>query len=165
MGGRAYARSTNIPRIAGAAALGAAAVLALAGCIPLPSLPQAPTQSAPTTTTPATTEPTTDPRDALVDTEWLGSSQGPESSIEVAFTFEEDGTLYITEWSGQEDTPYDDATDTWSVDGSTLEITLSNIREIDRIDFTGTYSDSSTIELTGTDGVGTSGYTLTLTQR
>ena len=159
----------NLPRIAGAAALGAAAILTLAGCIQLPSLPQAPATSEPGTTTdpgttPETSEPAADPGDALVDTQWSGTASGPDSAIDVVFTFEADGTLYITEWSGQEDTPFDDPTDTWSMEGSTIELTLSNIQEIERIDFTGTYSGSSPIELTGTDGVGTSGYTMTLTQ-
>ncbi|QCR19615.1 hypothetical protein [Agrococcus sp. SGAir0287] len=158
----------NLSRIAGAAALGAAAILTLAGCIQLPS-PQAPTTTTPTTTEPGTTTPTTSepvetPSNALVDTQWSGTATGPESSIDVTFTFQEDGTLYITAWSGQDDTPYDDPTDTWSLDGDTLELTLSNIQEIQRIDLTGTYTGSSPIQMTGTDGVGGTGYTMTLTQ-
>lgn len=159
----------NLPRIAGAAALGAAAILTLAGCIQLPSIPQAPASSSPTTTTePGTTtpssEPAPDPADALVDTQWSGTASGPASTIDVVFTFEADGTLYITEWSGESGVPFDDPSDTWSMNGSTLELTLSNIQEIERIDFSGTYSGASPIEMTGTDGVGASGYTMTLTQ-
>lgn len=162
----------KLPRIAGVAALGAAAVLTLAGCIQLPT-PQAPTTTEPGTTepgttdpgtTPATSEPAADPGDALVDTQWSGTSNGPDSAIDVVFTFEDDGTLYITEWSGQDDTPFDDPTDTWSLDGSTLSLTLSNIQEIRQIDFTGDFSGSSPIQLTGTDGLGAGGYTMTLTQ-
>ena len=158
----------NLSRIAGAAALGAAAILTLAGCIQLPT-PQAPSPTTPTTsdpgtTTPATSAPAEDPADALVDTQWSGTAEGPESAIDVVFTFQQDGTLYITEWSGEEGTPFDDPTDTWSLNGDTLELTLSNIQEIERIDFTGTYSGSSPVQMTGTDGVGTGGYTMTLTQ-
>jgi len=158
----------NLSRIAGATALGAAAILTLAGCIQLPS-PQSPTTTTPTTTepgtsSPATSEPAADPADALVDTQWSGTAQGGNSAIDVTFTFQEDGTLYITAWSGQTDTPYDDPTDTWSLNGQTLELTLSNIQEIERIDLTGTYTGASPIQMTGTDGVGGSGYTMTLTQ-
>lgn len=156
----------NISRIAGATVLAAAATFALAGCIQLPSpqAPTTPTTTEPGGTTPTTSEPAADPGEALVDTQWSGTSSGPDSAIDVVFTFQEDGTLYITEWSGETGTPFDDATDTWSFDGTTLELTLSNIQEIEQIDFTGTYSGASPIQLTGTDGVGTGGYTMTLTQ-
>lgn len=162
--GRAYARSMNLPRIAGAAALGVAAILTLSGCIQLPT-PQAPVPPAnPGATAPATSAPAADPRAALIDTQWSGSAVGTSSTINLVFTFEADGTLYITTWNDETGVPFDDASDTWSLNGSTLEITLSNIREIETIDFSGTVSGSSPIAMTGVDGAGTGGYTLTLTQ-
>ncbi|GAA2174651.1 hypothetical protein GCM10009846_21420 [Agrococcus versicolor] len=160
----------NIPRIAGSAALGAAAILTLAGCIQLPS-PQAPTTTAPTPTQPATSEPVAPPSEPaaeegaeLVDTQWSGAVNGPEVGIDLQFTFEEDGTLYITSWSGEEGTPFDSPSDTWAVEDGTLLITLSQIQEIEYIDLTGAFAPGTTIDLTGTDGVGTSGYTASFTQ-
>lgn len=161
----------NLSRIAGVAALGAAATLTLAGCIQLPSMPQAPTTTQPTTTQPQTTDPGTTPTepatnegDALVDTTWSGTAQGPEVTIDVSFTFESDGTLYITRWNDQTDVPFDAPTDTWSIANGALELRLSSIEEIDYIDYSGAYAGSSPITLTGQDGVGTAGYTITLTQ-
>jgi hypothetical protein len=150
----------NLPRIAGAAALGAAAILTLAGCIQLPTMPQAPTTSAPTTSQPTTTEPdapSSEPAAVegaeLVDTQWSGSVDGPEVGIDLQFTFEEDGTLYITSWSGEEGTPFDSPSDTWSVEGGTLLITLSQIQEIEYIDLSGAFAPGTSLTLTGVDGV------------
>ncbi|SDH22164.1 hypothetical protein [Agrococcus jejuensis] len=159
----------KLPRIAGVAALGAAAILTLAGCIQLPSIPQAPTTTQPTTTdpgttAPATSAPATDAGDALVDTQWTGSVSGVDAGIDLVFTFEADGTLYITQWNDLTNVPFDSPSDTWSVAGGTLEITLSQIEDIDRIDLTGAYSGGGSLSLTGVDGNGASGYTATFTQ-
>lgn len=170
MASQAYARRMSTSRIAGAAAAGIAAILALSGCIQLPSpvQPQSPTTGQPQSPTTQPQDPSSEPTagegDALVDTRWTGTVTGPELSIDLEFTFEEDGTLYISRWNDETGVPFDVASDTWSVASGTLSMTLSDIQEIQRIDLTGPLAEGTTLSLTGADGVGTAGYSVTFTQ-
>lgn len=164
----------KIPRIAAAVAVTAVALTALSGCFQLPNLtPTDPGTTDPGTTDPGTdpgttdpgTEPTEDLSTALVDTHWTGRAENPATNtgIDLGFTLESDGTLLIDTWNDATDVPYDDATDTWSVSGDQITVHLSNIQNIQSIDFTGTATETGPIQLTGTDGNGDTGYTMTMT--
>lgn len=89
----------------------------------------------------------------LAGTTWSGTDSDGD---DWAFEFQGDGTVAVT-FNGSR---YDDASDTWAISGSTLEIHTVFVDS--DYDFTGPYDGGSSIPLTGTWLGGT--FTLTITQ-
>jgi hypothetical protein len=116
----------NIRHSALAVTLSAVTILALAGCAP--SLPEGPSDdssggdsvASSEASSEAPTEATPDqatPEGAIVDTLWAGTdSDGDEWKIR----FQEGGGIAFS----YEGSRYDDDNDTWTLEGSTLTITM-----------------------------------------
>lgn len=108
---------------------------------------------------------TSDPAAAeLVDTRWRGVSSGPDVQLELGFTLQADGTIAFEQW-GAESVRYDDPTDTWVVEGGTLRVHLSNIDDIDFLDYAGPAMPDRTIRLDGVDGRGSDEYSMTISRQ
>ncbi|QCR20460.1 hypothetical protein [Agrococcus sp. SGAir0287] len=158
-------RSRTIQALAAVALLPA---LFLAGCA-------SDEESTPSTTATASAQPSAAPSaeasqapaitpgataEMLAGTSWFGTAEGV---AEVTFTFGADGTVDFTSFNGD---PSDVPGDVWSVDGSTLTLTMSQLQSpsgaIVDIVFTGTAATGG-MELTGTDGTGAT-YAMTIVQ-
>jgi len=87
----------------------------------------------------------------LAGTTWDGTDSDGDSWV---FEFQNDGTVAVT-FNGNR---FDDATDTWRLSGTTLDIHTVFIDS--DYDFTGTYDGGSTIDLDGTYSLGTFGLTI-----
>ena len=151
----------------------APAMLVLVGCSsaedPAASSPATSASESPSPS--AEPDPSTDPSGApeitpgataetLAGTSWFGTAEGV---AEVTLTFAADGTVDFASFNGQ---AYDEPGDTWSVDGTTLTLTMSQLQSpsgafVDIV-FTGTAATGG-MELTGTDGTGAS-YAMTIVQ-
>lgn len=136
-------------------AIAAAAVLSMTGCFQLPG---APTTNPTTTTTPTDGGGGGGETVDLAGTTWSGTD---EAGNPLAFTLAADGTVdFETFGNGG---PYDEASDTWSVNGTTFEMYVSNISDIGGLTYTGTAATGS-MQLTGVDDNGGTGYDVTITQ-
>jgi hypothetical protein len=131
-------------------ALGLLAVVILSGCSLLPSTPTTP-DAPETPAAPAVTAAD------LNDTSWAGTdSQGTETT----FTFHDGGATAVS-FSGN---AYDDPGDTWSLDGSTLTITIYNVESVGDATYTGEVTDPAgpiDLDLSFTDVTETRTLTIT----
>lgn len=157
----------KMSRILAVPAIAAAALMTMTGCFQLPgSTPTDPGTSDPGTSDPGTTDPgTTDPGTEqggeLAGTTWSGN-MGEEP---VTMTFDQDGTVNLDEWNGSS---FDDATDVWSVEGTSVTIYIGGIYSTDGasaegVTFVGELSDGQ-MSLQGTADGGDSGFTLDISQ-
>ena len=139
----------NIRRSALAVALAAVTIVALAGCIRLPFIP---TGSGDTSSGGGSVVESSDadaptPEQAIVDTTWAGTdSDGDRWKI----TFQDGGGIAFS----YGDNSYDDDTDTWTLEGSTLTITIAF--DEGTAYMTGEFVDAdTTISLDGQEGEAT----------
>lgn len=132
--------------------LGILVAVALSGCSLLS--PAAPAETTAPTTAPVTPAITADD---LNDTTWTGTdSQGTATT----FTFHEGGSTAVTFG----DNPYDDPADTWTLDGSSLEISIKNVEGVGDATYVGeVVSATDPIDLELTFSLDTTTRTLTLT--
>lgn len=132
--------------------LGFLAAVALSGCSLLS--PAAPAETAAPTTAPVTPAITADD---LNDTTWTGTdSQGTVTT----FVFHEGGSTAVTFG----DNPYDDPADTWTLDGSSLEISIKNVEGVGDATYTGEVTSATDpIDLDLTFSLDTTSRTLTIT--
>ncbi|GAA2174649.1 hypothetical protein GCM10009846_21410 [Agrococcus versicolor] len=146
-------RLLALPAIAGAA------LLTMTGCFQLPGAP---------TTNPGTSTAPTDGGggggEAAVDlagTTWSGTDS---IGNEMTFTFADDGTIDFSDFNTQ---TYDVPTDTWSMDGSNVEITISGVpTSADGSGTDITYSGQATTGSMSLSGTGEDGesYSLSITE-
>jgi hypothetical protein len=106
---------------------GLLAVAVLSGCSLLPSTPTTPDA-------PETQAPPAVSVDDLNDTSWSGTDS---AGTETTFTFHEGGSTAVS-FSGN---AYDDPGDTWSLDGSTLTVTIYNVESVGDATYTGEVTD------------------------
>ena len=122
----------TIRRTLATAAASLVLLVSLTACFGLPGLP----------TTGGNTGTGTDT--ALVDTSWSGTDSDGDFW---AFTFQGDNSVAVT----LNDNSYDDASDTWSLSGNNLHISVAF--DDGEATFDGSYSDgASSIELDGQQG-------------
>ncbi|MDR7232887.1 hypothetical protein [Agrococcus sp. BE272] len=144
-------------RILAFPAIAAASLLALTGCFQLPPM------GGGTTTETQAPAPSGDGGDTgsasvdLADTAWSGEDAAGNT---MDLVLEGDGTVLLNDWNGQN---WDEAGDTWEVAGDQITIFIGGIENIQSLTYTGT-AQLETMELTGVDGNGDSGYDVTLTQ-
>lgn len=130
----------TIRRTLAAAAASFVLLVSLTACFGLPGLP----------TTGGNTGTDTD----LVDTSWSGTDSDGDFW---GFTFQGDNTVAVT----FNDNSYDDASDTWSLSGDNLHISIAF--DDGEATFDGSYSDGATsIDLDGAQG--TAEWTVTITK-
>jgi hypothetical protein len=139
-------------------ALAAGALLALTGCIQLPPVGGGTEQT-------QAPEGGQSPDGAAADSELAGTNWTGTDAADntLDLVLEEDGTVLLNDLNGNG--PFDDATDTWTLDGDQITIFIGGLgEEIISIEYTGTVGDG-TMDLTGVDGTGQEGYEITLTQQ
>ncbi len=137
-------------RLLAVPALAAASLLALTGCIQLPPMGGGTTTE---TEAPDTGDDGASTGD-LAGTSWTGDFDGQVSGV--AFTLNEDGTVDFDDWAGDQ---FDSPGDVWSLNGDTLDMTITQISvdeaqtETFDVSLSGTAADGSmSLSGQGTDG-------------
>jgi hypothetical protein len=92
----------------------------------------------------------------LVDTSWSGTDSDGDATT---FVFQGDGTVAVT----YNDSSYDDPTDTWSIDGTAVTITVFLDDTRGNAIYTGGVN-GTTMQLSATEELGDGSWTVTLTQ-
>lgn len=134
----------NMSRLIAVPALTAATVLALAGCFGTPT---------PTATTGGSTGGDTSIE--LAGTSWSGTDSVGDFTV---FDFEDDGTVNVT----YNDQQFDEATDTWELNGTALTVVVFLNDDLGDVVYTGDV-DGDTIDMEGVIE-GDTPFTITLTK-
>jgi hypothetical protein len=92
----------------------------------------------------------------LVDTSWSGTDSVGDDTT---FVFQSDGTVAVT----YNDSSYDDPSDTWSVDGTAVTVTVFIDTDRGNAIYTGSVT-GTTMQLSATEQLGDGSWTVTLTQ-
>lgn len=139
----------NKLRLLSLPAIAAATVLALAGCFGTP------TPTATTGGSTGTDSSGTDSSIELAGTSWSGTDSVGDFTV---FDFEADGTVNVT----YNDQQFDEATDTWELDGSALTVVVFLNDDLGDVVYTGEVT-GDTIDLEGVIE-GDTPFTITLTK-
>lgn len=138
----------TIRRALAGASISAVLIATLTACFGIPQLPTNPGNGGGNGGDGGDT-----PTESIIDTTWTGTDSDGDSW---EMTFQGDNTIGLV-YNGES---FDDAADKYSLNGSTLSITITGFQQGDA-QFTGEYVDNSTpIELDGT--LSTHTFTLTL---
>lgn len=146
---RAYDLAMKTSRLASIVAISASLLLVLSGCFLLPGA---------SNTGGSTTGGTTDTVD-ISDTYWSGTDSVGDFT---RFLFQSDGTVAVT----YNENEYDDPTDTWSIDGTAVTVTVFLDAERGNAIYTGGLvgANLDSMELSAVEQLGSGTWTVTLTQ-
>ncbi len=92
----------------------------------------------------------------LVDTSWSGTDSDGDATT---FVFQSDGTVAVT----YNDSSYDDPSDTWSVDGTAVTVTVFLDADRGNALYTGGIVGTE-MQLSASEQLGDGSWTITLTQ-
>lgn len=136
----------NKSRLIAVPVFAAATVLSLAGCFGTPT---------PTATTGGSTGTDTGTSIELAGTSWSGTDSVGDFTV---FDFEDDGTVNVT-YNEQQ---FDEATDTWELDGTSLTVVVFLNDDLGDVVYTGDVN-GDTIDMEGVIE-GDTPFTITLTK-